>query len=130
MSYIGAVTAAIHDIDAAHNPDDESVHIGLELVLAGWALYTRDQTAATAWDLLGNAAGRVATRFHDRPPILITLDEDPQHPADALAATLALVTAVAEHLDRCAHDAAVAYQQRWQWATAAARLRTAAAARP
>ena len=124
MSYTDAVAAAIHELRTAQDPHARSVHVGLELVLYGWATYTRDQDLAPDWDLLGNAAQSIAAHFHNQPPILITLDECPVGPTEAWAATTRLATAIAEHLDRCAQADTVPSGTRWRWAAAAATLRT------
>ena len=124
MSYTDAVAATIQELRSARDLHDRSVHIGLELVLYGWAAYTRGQDLAQDWDLLGNAAQSIAAQFHNEAPILITLDEYPVSPAEAWAATSSLVTAIAEFLDRYVRADTLPRGTRWKWAAAAATLRT------
>jgi hypothetical protein len=99
----------------------------LQLVVHGWQNCDPNPATATGWAMFGTGLCTAIDELGPPPQPVIILIDNPQLPdtSPVRHRTAALAAAVAQRLDAAASDPSNTPHQRWAWAAAAARLRTA-----
>jgi hypothetical protein len=129
MDYATAAERALRALHDCPNPEGEPVQVALELTLRGWQLCDPRGVALVDWDLFGTGVEQALRNLcPTREPFEIMIDDTHLADTPAVRATTAqLVAAVAARLDTAAGQPGADPHRRWPWASAAARLRMAAA---
>ena len=128
MDYSTATQQAINDIATLAEGDNDPVRAGLQLAIYAWQTCQPHPATAGKWAMFGNGLSAAVDELDQPPYAYVIVLDDPAVPdtAQVRHQTVALTTALAEHLEAASGDPRHAPRQRWAWATAAARLRTAA----
>lgn len=127
MDFHTATQQAIDSIHAGAEPDSDPVWAGLQLAIYAWQTCEPQPATTTGWAMFGNGVGAAADELgQPSAPFVVVADLPVADTPQVRRQTAALTTAIAAHLETAAGDSQHAPDRRWAWATAAARLRTAA----
>jgi hypothetical protein len=127
MDFHAATDQAIADLHPDAGPDSDSVHAALQLAVHAWQYCEPDPATATGWAMFGTGLCTAIDELGPPPqPVIVLIDNGrlPDTPP-VRRHTAALAAAIAQRLDTAASDPRNDPHQRWAWAAAAARLRTA-----
>ena len=127
MDFFTASQHAIGGIEAGPEPDSDPVRIALQLAVYAWQTCEPEAATAINWDMFGNGLCAAIDEIGQPPaPFVIVVELPMPDTAQVRRQTAALTTVIAAHLEAASSDPQHATDLRWAWATAAARLRTAA----
>jgi hypothetical protein len=123
-----AARRAIAEMTGCTDPDAESVHTALTLAVYAWTHCEPPGPAGTDWAMFGNQLCTARAEL-PTPPLALVIygDEQPRVDTRELRTdAAALVSTVAELLERAAADPHADPHSSRAWTRAARRLRTAA----
>lgn len=128
MNLHTATQQVINNVRTAACPDIDTVHSGLQLAVHAWQACDPHPATATHWAMFGVGVCAAIDELGQLPEPIVIVLEDSEVPdtSQVRHQITELAAALAAHLETAAGDPGNDPQQRWAWATAAARLRTAA----
>jgi hypothetical protein len=129
MNYHDATQHAIADIAAGDEPDSDPVRAALQLAVYAWQTCHPQPATATRWAMFGNRLSAAIDELgQPAHPFVVVGDLPVPDTIGVRHQTATLTAAIAAHLDAAAGDPRHGPEQRWAWAAAAARLRSAGSA--